>query len=368
LQDSNRQLQCEIAEHARAEEALRQSYEELRTIYDATIDGMLIADHETGRFLRANSAICQMLGYTEAELLARSVADIHPATVVPSVKEKFRTHEEGERLLTVNRALLRSDGTIFYADIANTRISYQGRPCIIGFFRDITERKQAQEALERERQTLKHLLQASDHERQLIAYEIHDGLTQQIAAAIMQLQAYEHFREQPERAKTAMAATVEMLHLAYSEARRLISGVRPPVLDEAGLETAIAHLVHDERVFHGPKIEYKSEVQFDRLPRILENALYRIAQETLANACRHSGSEKVCVYLTQEGQTIRLEVQDWGVGFDPQAVGDGHFGLQGIRERVRLLDGKVLVQSGPNQGTLVQVEVPLLAEESPIRK
>jgi PAS domain S-box-containing protein len=358
LQASNEHLQREIEERTRAEDGLRQSHDELRAIYEGTVDGMLIADCETARFVRANPAICEMLGYSEGQLLALSAAEIHPPEVAADVLRVIRTGAVGRRRLTFDRPLRRSDGTIIYADIANTGITYHGRPCTIGFFRDVTDRKQALEALDRERRTLHHMLQASDHERQVIAYEIHDGLTQQVAAAIMQIQASEHLREQPEKARMALGAAVEMLQLAHAEARRLISGVRPPVLDEAGLETAIAHLVHDERAFQGPKIEYKSEVRFDRLPRILENTLYRIAQEALSNACRHSASRMVRVQLSQDPRSIRLEVQDWGVGFDPQAVGEGHFGLEGIRERVRLLDGKFVLQTAPDQGTLIRVDVP----------
>ena len=69
--------------------------------------------------------------------------------------------------------------------------------------------------------------------------------------------------------------------------------------------------------------------------------VYRIVQEALTNACKHSKSEKVTVSMTQEGQDLRLEVRDWGIGFDPKSVEEGHFGLEGIRQRVRLLGGRL---------------------------
>ena len=113
----------------------------------------------------------------------------------------------------------------------------------------------------------------------------------------------------------------------------------------------------------GPKIELRSSVQFGRLPQILENALYRIAQEALTNACKHSKSKLVTVTLAQEGQEVRLEVQDWGVGFDPTIVEKGHFGLEGIRERVRLLGGQLVIDTAPGRGTLIRVGVPLLERD-----
>jgi PAS domain S-box-containing protein len=230
------------------------------------------------------------------------------------------------------------------------------------------ERKRAQEAVDRERKTLWHMLRASDHERQLIAYDIHDGLAQQLAAAVMQLQAYEQLkRSSPKNAKTAYNAGVQMVRQAHFEARRLISGVRPPILDESGIVAALAHLAHDQQKAGGPEIEFQSNVKFVRLESILENAIYRIAQEALANACRHSQSPRIRLSLIQQGDSVQLEVEDWGVGFDPEAVDAERFGLEGIRERTRLLAGQVAVDSRPGEGTRVQVVLPLVSSPVPAR-
>jgi signal transduction histidine kinase len=212
-------------------------------------------------------------------------------------------------------------------------------------------------------QALRHLLESSDHERQLIAYEIHDGIAQQVAAALMQLQSCEHLRKvAPAKAKRALQTAVETLRQAQSEARRLISGVRPPVLDSSGLVAALVHLVQDQRAAGGPRVEFRSDVAFNRLAPVLENAVYRIAQEALTNACKHSRSARVRVMLAQEGEEVRLEVRDWGVGFDPAAVPAGHFGLEGIRERARLLLGKATIDSRLGHGTTIGLVIPLRKE------
>jgi signal transduction histidine kinase len=260
--------------------------------------------------------------------------------------------------------VLRKDGNILYADIVGSRLTHAGRRCVVSFFRDITERKRVEEALERERQTLWHMLQASDYERQTISYDIHDGLAQYLAAAGMQLQVFDGLRESnPEAARKAYDAATQLVSQSHAEARRLVSEVRPPIIDEIGLETAISHLVHEHRRHGGPNIDCYSDVQFGRLPAILENALYRIVQEALANACKHSKSKKVTVTMTQEGQDVRLEVRDWGIGFDPGSVEKGHFGLEGIRQRARLLGGRLTIESTPGSGTLVQVVVPVVERQ-----
>ena len=154
-----------------------------------------------------------------------------------------------------------------------------------------------------------------------------------------------------------------LVRQAHAESRRLISEVRPPVIDETGIETAISHLVHEQRQRGGPKIEFHSDVQFGKLVDLGKCPLSH-HPGTLTNACKHSKSKKVTVTMTQKGQDVRLEVRDWGIGFDPELVKEGHFGVEGIRQRVRLLGGRLTIESKPDFGTLVQVVVPILEKQA----
>ena len=139
----------DISERKEAEETLRQSHDEIRAIYDGMADGLLIADTETKKFVRANASICRMTGYSENELLSKSVMDIHPAVNLPAVLETFQAQAEGHLRVGVDLPVLRKDGSKFFADISTNRILYNDRLCLVGFFRDITERKRAEEALQR---------------------------------------------------------------------------------------------------------------------------------------------------------------------------------------------------------------------------
>jgi signal transduction histidine kinase len=156
---------------------------------------------------------------------------------------------------------------------------------------------------------------------------------------------------------------MRLLEQGHDETRRLISGLRPPVLDESGVVEAIAHLVHDQTRQKGPQIDYHSMVEFDRLVPALENAVYRICQEAITNAAQHSRAEKVRVSLVQLRNRLRIEVRDWGVGFDAKTAATGRFGLEGIRQRARLLGGKCNIRSRPGQGTRVIVELPVLESQ-----
>ncbi|MHB8902782.1 MAG: sensor histidine kinase, partial [Thermoguttaceae bacterium] len=258
-----------------------------------------------------------------------------------------------------NLPVLRKDGSVFYVNIASSNVRYNGQPCAVGIFHDVTERKRSQEALQQEHQLLHHLLASQDRERQLIAYEIHDGLAQYLVAAIMQFEAVQRSASAvPDPFSANCDAGMAMLRKSLVEARRLISGLRPPILDESGVVAAIGHLVHEVAAQGGPKVQLRNRLPFHRLDPLLENAVYRIVQECLTNAQRHSHSEKVRIDLLEENGRIRIQVTDWGRGFDPDAVPPERFGLDGIRQRARILGGKAEINSRIGQGTTVLVELP----------
>ncbi|NLE37517.1 MAG: PAS domain S-box protein [Pirellulaceae bacterium] len=354
------QVENRTAELREANEQLRQSRDELEKLYDGMVEGLLLSDDETKRILRANASFCRMLGYSEAELRSMSIRDIHPAEAVQTIVEDIHSTREADRTPLGTIRVLRKDGTVFHAEVVGRFLTYERRPCLLGIFRDVTERLRAEDDLNEERQSLLRMLQASDHERQIISYDIHDGLAQYLAAAGMYFQVHESMKEtSPDEAQKAYETAVELVHRAHGESRRLVSEVRHPVIDEKGLEPAILNLVYDEQQRGGPRIECHTNVEFDRLPPILENALYRMVQEALTNARKHSKSDKVTVTMVQEGRDIRLEVRDWGTGCDTEAIGEGHFGLESIRQRARLLGGRLTIESDADSGTLVRVTVPI---------
>ena len=346
-------------------EELRQSEERHRRLLEACPDAVVMTDLN-GKILFASRQTWKLVGLSDRdELVGQSVFDYVIEDDRRRLAENIpRLVETGVRQNT-EYTVLRQDGTTVPAEISSAASrDAQERPiAVMAVIRDITERKHAQQMLQREHRTLKHLLQSSDHERQAIAYEIHDGLAQQLAGAIMQFQTYSHQKEtNPEEAAKAYDAGMTILQQGHFEARRLIAGVRPPILDESGVLAAVGHLVNEQNRLKGPKIEYRSRADSDRLAPIAENAIYRIIQEGLTNACQHSKSRKVRVSLVQREGRVQIDIRDWGIGFDTKRIPGNRFGLEGIRQRARLMGGKCSIQSSPGKGTRIIVELPVMAK------
>jgi PAS domain S-box-containing protein len=155
-------LMEDITERMRAEEALRQSHDELRAIYDQVVDGILIADADRGGVIRVNAAYCRMVGYSEAEMKTISSERVHPPEVMPKVREHFEEIKRGNVARLESVPFLRRDGKVRYVDVVSSPIYYNRRSCWISFFRDITERKLAEEALVESEAKYRQLVEITD--------------------------------------------------------------------------------------------------------------------------------------------------------------------------------------------------------------
>ena len=209
------------------------------------------------------------------------------------------------------------------------------------------------------------MLVAEEEERRRVAYEVHDGLTQMVVAAHQRLQIFAE--DNPPRSaegREELEGTIELVRRTVTEARRVIADLRPTTLDDFGLATAVRLQIEELRA-RGYEAGYEETLGEARLPATLETALFRVAQEALTNVRKHAETDRVRVTLAHRADGIvRLEVRDWGRGFDPTGVtskgGPGErVGLSSMRERITLLGGELEILSQPGGGTSVVAEVPL---------
>ncbi len=201
-----------------------------------------------------------------------------------------------------------------------------------------------------EQELLRQSIELQERDRMMIAYDIHDGIIQYTTGALMFLESYKGQRKGSADAEQ-IEPVVSALRQAIADGRRVMNGIRPPLLDDAGVVAAIEYLASESRIA-ATQIEVLIDEDFGRLTPEVETALYRIAQEALFNAVKHSGSGKIRISLSRVDKSVRLTIKDWGVGFDLGKVSRGVHGLSGIKERAKLLGGQSSIQSSPSEGTL----------------
>jgi len=227
---------------------------------------------------------------------------------------------------------------------------------------EIGERRQAEDSL---RQLSTRLLRVQDEERQRLARDLHDSTAQSLAGLSMNLAVAQECREAlDERSRTALDESEALAQRCSREIRSLSYLLHPPLLTEVGLVAAVRWCADGFAQRSGIAVELDLSDGFGRLPVDVENALFRIVQECLANVQRHSGSPTARIRLQREGRRVALEVRDEGCGMPPglmsrgDAVGSLGVGLLGMRERVRQLGGLFDIDSGA-RGATVRVQIVL---------
>lgn len=217
---------------------------------------------------------------------------------------------------------------------------------------------------------------ATIEERNRLAREIHDTLAQGLAAITLQLETADALAEaRPRRAQEAIHRALSLARSNLEEARRSVMDLRAAPLQNRALPEALAALVKKEVEEHhqgegselgelSPSMQFtcKPATDFPALPARIEAGLYRIAQEALTNARRHAAARHIEIELMADDHQVNLIVQDDGSGFDPDTVfaisAEGHYGLAGMSERTKILQGYICIQSEPGAGTCINVTVP----------
>lgn len=386
----------EIAERKRAEDALRQSESKYRLLMDQASDGIHTYDL-SGNFIETNSKLCEMLGYTREEMLRLNVKDLIQPEELIMAPIRFDQLRAGETLLT-ERLLRRKDGTLLPVEISGSMVQDGVLQSII---RDITERKRDEEALrqaydglerrveertaeivvanemlkteiadrlraEQERQELlRRLVVAQEDERQRLSRELHDQMGQQLTAIMMGLKALDAASHGRESTIAGLQQLQELTDQLTRGVHSLAWGLRPPALDDLGLETALYNYAEEWAERSRVVVDFHSSgFETGRLPLTHETAIYRIAQEALTNVFKHSKADRVSFILERRADHVLAVVEDNGQGFDvgglqERSTEERNLGLLGIRERASLLGGTLAIESAPGVGTSVFVRIPV---------
>jgi PAS domain S-box-containing protein len=366
LSTANEKLILEAEERRATAEALRLSEEKLRRIIEGAKDYSILMLGPGGHILSWNLGAHRIKGYQSDEAIGQHISIFYPEEDVRSGKperllkfaaEKGRVEDEGWRI--------RKDGTRFWANVVITALRDQdgGLRGFSKVTRDITERKRAQDAV---RDLSERLLRAQDEERRRLARELHDSTAQTLSALTINLALVGRFADLTghPRAAKALADSVELAEQASREIRTFSYLLHPPLLDEAGLSSALRWYVDGFVQRTGIQVELQNSPEIGRLSSDVETALFRIAQECLSNVHRHSGSTNARIRLVQDSSKIVLEVSDNGKGLPADLLDESDgaaasfgVGIRGMRERVRQLGGLLELLPG-KPGTVVTVALP----------
>jgi signal transduction histidine kinase len=208
------------------------------------------------------------------------------------------------------------------------------------------------------RDALRRVVDAQELERRRLARELHDETGQALTSILLGLKTLEETVGDEGR-NAAVGDLRELVVATLQDVRRLAVELRPKVLDDFGLVAALERLTETFAEQTGILVRFESGLGGDRLPAEVETALYRIVQESLTNIVKHAHAQTISITVARKPGAVVVVVEDDGHGFDPADVREGGFGLEGMRERVGLLDGRLQVESGEGAGTTLVAEVPL---------
>ncbi len=360
----------DITERRRAEEAQRRSEENFRLSLDDSPLGVRIVTEE-GETIYANRAILDIYGYDSIEevktnpLKKRYTPESHAEHQIRREKRKRGDHAPSEYEVSI----VRKDGEVRHLQVFRKGILWNGEEQFQVVYQDITERKQAEEALQASREQMRalagHLQEVREEERTNIAREIHDELGGALTGLKIDFSLLTRaaLKIKDETVRTSLLAgmdsMIKSVDSTIQTVRRIAMELRPGVLDDLGLVAALEWQLKDFEKRTGIRCEFFPPVEDISLDADLSTALFRIFQEALTNVARHSGATEVCVRLRADADSSALEVEDNGKGIEKEKIlSSKSLGLLGMRERTQMFGGRITVTGTPGIGTKVTVEIP----------
>jgi PAS domain S-box-containing protein len=362
----------DISERKQAEEALLFS----QLSIDKAGIGIYHSD-EKGAINYVNKYACASLGYTKEELLAKRIYDIDPAITREKMLDLKKildvsgsvTHE------TVHR---RKDGTTVPVVITANQLEFKGKPYVISFVKDITERKSVEESLRKAYDELEsrvrertgqlssltaELSLAEERERRRIATELHDQVGQTLILSKIKLDSLSRSLPSESFGKQIKEIS-KYLDQSIHDIRSLTFQLSPPLLYEVGFEAAVEWLGEEFEEKYGLHVEFQDDGRKKPLAEESSVALYQMVRELLLNITKHAKAKRVRISVSKVSGKIKISLTDDGSGFDSlngmlRKNKKSGFGLFNIRQRIEYLGGEFLIESEIGCGTRATLLLPI---------
>jgi PAS domain S-box-containing protein len=341
-----------------------------RALLDGAAEAIVAVDYN-GVIVLVNHRTERMFGYSRRELLGQPfgmlIAERLRADYMANWAACFLKLEKHAPLDFYEAVAVRRDGVEFPVEIRISRVRTERPALVIALLTDITARKRIEAELNESRQELRalagQLITVGEEMRKQLARDLHDVIGQKLAVVSMEIDRLRQEAAEPE-VHERLGTILRQVGEAAADVQRMSRQLHPATLSDLGLPAALESECAIVSRLHGIRAVCHCGA-LPPLPESLSLALYRIAQEAIRNAARHSGARRVDVYVGSDGRFVKLKIKDRGRGFDPEAVrGRAGLGLVSMRERALLVNGTAKIESKPGRGAVVEVRVPVRGESN----
>ncbi|MHC4584307.1 MAG: PAS domain S-box protein [Planctomycetota bacterium] len=354
-----------ITEHRKAEEALRQSEQRLKILFEYAPDAICLNDLK-GNIVDGNKAAEKIIGYERDELIGKNFLEVglfsseQVLRAIAILEKNAMGKPTGPDEFTMNR----KDGSSVDVEIRTFPVKIGNQILSLGVASDISARKKAEQKLLEHRAQLKSLASdlslTEERERHRLATVLHDEIGQSLVFSKLkldQLRASEPLGELTEALEDVCKHLGKIIH----ETRTLTFDLSYPILYELGFEVAVKEwLTHEVGEKHGITTQFEDDGRPKPLEDDIRVLLFRNIRELLINIVKHANAQNVKISLRRISQQIYVSVEDDGVGFNPAEVApNAGFGIFSIRERLEQLTGHLEIESEPGQGSKITMTAPL---------
>lgn len=338
----------DITVEKEAEKDLKRSEQQYRLLYEQSPLPMYIFDKETFEFLSVNEALIDLFGYSKKEFSEMRIFDLFLSEEQEQIKQEARRNLLSSQSEFDVWRQKSKDGSMLYCEISGSDIHFKGNQQRLVVALDITEQRKADE------RAIKAIVEGEERERHRIANELHDGLGQYLSAANMHLNTvYEDSESLPESIDHPFRTGLQMLEHAISETRSISHNLLPKAIQDYGLKMAVESLVNEIQSTQAVSVHLFQKYDDEDLPGNIQINIFRIVQEALNNALKHSGGSSININIVYSDGEIICAVEDNGKGFNTRTITNEGLGLQSMKTRVAAMSGNLDIESKEGKGSVI---------------
>lgn len=352
-----------LTEQQRVRQALEESESRLRTVLRSMPDLIMVFD-QSGRYRQIYTSEVDVLVSAPENMIGKTLHEVISKNDADTGMQRLRQVIETQQPLQFEYELV-IEGRKKWFSAKAVPFGTVRDPRVLWVARDVTTLVKARQQKDRDNQLIRGLLELEQKARDVVAYEIHDGFVQYAVGTQMWLQSgIEQLGDVDPEVRDAFENSLDSIEQAVADARAMIRDLRPTGIDGEGLEDGLRSLVDVMQAKSTVPIEFVCDCKPPLLLRLLETQIFRMAQESLNNVIRHSKATRAEVKLSLSEESLLLEIQDDGCGFDTEKIPSGHYGIEGILRRTNVFGGEGKITSKPGEGTLISIRMPLLKPEA----